>query len=103
MLRALNAPDDRPRRPAAYRVPWSVQRVLDTHPLVTNAGSQALDVVRVFVHSGGAPPATESWGRVLPGETVEICLCAVDPGDAVVTIAWYRPDDGVEYVWRFVV
>lgn len=42
-------------------------------------------------------------GQVLPGETVELCLCASDPDEAVVSIAWFRQRDGLEYLWRFVV
>jgi hypothetical protein len=38
---------------------------------------------------------------MLPGESAELCLCACDPDDVVATIAWFRPEDGGEYVWRF--
>lgn len=41
--------------------------------------------------------------QVLPSEDVELCLCAADLDEVVVTIAWFRPTDGLEYVWRFVV
>ncbi len=100
MLRALNPPDD--RAPCAYRVPWSVDRVFDTHPLVTNTSPTAADFVRVFTWSPDAGATTEHRGRVLPGETVELCLCEADPDEAIVTIAWFRQEDGLEYVWRFV-
>ena len=40
---------------------------------------------------------------MLPGETVELCLCDHDPADVVVTLGWFRPETGLEYVWRFVV
>lgn len=102
MLRALNGPDDRQGRPSAYLVPWRVERIHESHPLVTNVGADTLDFVRVFVHAAGARPATESWGQMVPGETAELCLCEVDVDDAVVTIAWFRPCEGEEYVWRFV-
>jgi len=103
MLKALNPPQERPRRPPAYRVPWAVERVFETHPLVINAGEQPVDFVRVFTQPAAAAGTTEHWGRMLPGETAELCLCDVDLADAVVTIAWFRPDDEAEYVWRFVV
>lgn len=102
MLRALNAPDDRPRRPAAYRVPWRIDRLFESHPLVTNAGDEAAELVRVFVHDPDARPVIETWGTMLPGDTSEVCLCDVDLDDAVVTIAWFRPGDDDEFVWRFV-
>lgn len=99
MFRALG-PDDSPRS-LAYRVPWRVDRIYDTHPLVTNAGRTVLDFVRVFIeHPPGA--ATEHWGQMPPGATAELCLCDADPDDTIVTIAWFRPDDGEEYLWRFV-
>jgi hypothetical protein len=99
MLRVLD-PED---LPSAYRVPWRVDRAYDTHPLVTNAGDSAVDFVRVFVDSGRFAPETEFWGQMLPGETAELCLCDHDPADVVVTLGWFRPETGVEYVWRFVV
>ncbi|MFT4219858.1 MAG: hypothetical protein QM611_05010 [Microbacterium sp.] len=102
MLTPLNPPEHPIRRMTAYRVPWVVERVLDTHPVVVNAGDRTLDFVRVFVHTRASPPVTESRGQMLSGETAELCLCSADPDDVVVTIAWFRPDDGKEYVWRFV-
>lgn len=99
MLRALDPDESRP--PLAYRVPWRVDRVYDRHPLVTNAGADAADFVRAFVDLGGAT-ATEHWGQMLPGDTAELCLCEADPDDTVVTLSWFRPDDGDEYIWRFV-
>lgn len=89
--------------PSAYRVPWRVDRLYDTHPLLTNAGDGPLDLVRVFVDSTRFFPETEFWGKILPGETVELCLCDHDPEDVVVTLSWFRPETGVEYVWRCVV
>jgi len=99
MLRALDPDEQLP--PLAYRVPWRVDRVYDRHPLVTNAGPVALDFVRVFVDLG-AGSATEHWGQMPPGDTAELCLCDADPDDTAVTIAWFRPDDGEEYLWKFV-
>lgn len=42
-------------------------------------------------------------GAGAPHQTVELCLCESDIDDVVVTIAWFRQLDGLEYVWRFVV
>ncbi|WP_040569100.1 hypothetical protein [Microbacterium yannicii] len=98
MLRALGPDDSRPL--PAYRVPWRVDGIYDRHPLVTNAGSAPLDFVRVFIDLGRAS-ATEHWGQMPAGDTAEICLCDADPGESIVTIAWFRPEDGEEYLWRF--
>jgi hypothetical protein len=88
---------------SANRVPWRVDHVYGTHSLVTNAGDTALDFVRVFVDSSSFAPQTELWGQMLPGETVELCLCDHDLEDVVVTLCWFRPETGIEYVWRFLV
>lgn len=120
MLTPLIPRGDR-SRDSAYRVPWHVERLHESHSLVSNIGATAVDIVRVFVHvgaarSGAARSAVEPsgptrrdasrveshlWGYMTPGESVELCLCALDPDDCVVTLAWFRPDDGHEYVWRF--
>ena len=93
-------------RERAYLVPWHVERLHDSHSLVPNAGATPLDVVRVFVHigadhGGGGRVETHLWGGMMPGESAELCLCALDPDDCVVTVAWFRPHDGREYVWRY--
>lgn len=100
MLRALEPDEFRP--PPAYRVPWRVDRVYGTHPLVANVSDTALDFVRVFVDGERVTVATQLWGQMLPGETAELCLCDLDQDDVVVTLAWFRPETGIEYVWRFV-
>lgn len=99
MLRALDP--DEPRPLTAYRVPWRVDRIYDRHPLITNVSLSPLDFVRVFIDRGAAA-TTEHWGQMAPGDTAEVCLCDADPEDTVVTLAWLRPDDGKEYLWRFV-
>lgn len=102
MLRPVD-PNELPP-PSAYRVPWRVIRADASHPVVINDGRDAADFVRVFRDSGDAPERTQLWGQVLPSEEIELCLCASGPDDdAVVTVAWFRPADGLEYVWRFVV
>lgn len=82
----------------SYRVPWRVDRLSDTHPLIVNDGDEPLDFVRVFRSDG----TTEQWGRLLPGETVDLCLCDTDLDAVVVTLCWFRRTTGVEYTWRFV-
>ncbi len=85
----------------AYPVPWRVDRVFDTHPLLTNVGDEPVDDVRTF-GAHGIAAATERLGRVLPGETIDLCLCEADLDSAVLTVCWFRPSTGVEYAWRFV-
>lgn len=92
-----------PPPPAAYRVPWMIVRDDPAHPVVVNAGSEPVDFVRVFRDDADSRSIVDLWGQVLPAERVELCLCASDLDDAVVTVAWFRQSDGLEYVWRFVV
>jgi len=101
MLRPID-PNELPP-PPAYRVPWRVVRADATHPIVVNDGRDAADFVRVFRDNGGTAERTQLWGQVLPAEEIELCLCSAGPHEAVVTVAWFRPIDGLEYVWRFVV
>ncbi|MBN7794888.1 hypothetical protein [Microbacterium esteraromaticum] len=89
--------------PTAYCAPWVVTRDDRAHPVVMNAGQEPVDFVRVFRDDVDARCVVDLWGQVLPTETVELCLCASAPDEAVVTIAWFRQADGLEYVWRFVV
>ncbi len=93
MLRTLE-----PGRSRPYRVPWRIDRVHETHPLVTNDSTEPADFVRVFRSDG----PTEHWGQLLPGETAELCLCDADLSSLVVTLAWYRWSSDEEYCWRFV-
>lgn len=100
MLRPID-PEQTPP-PVAYRVPWLVDRDDRTHPVVTNGSAESADFVRVF-RDGQSGEGTELWGQVLPSEDIELCLCAVDLDEVVVAIAWFRPTDGLEYLWRFVI
>ncbi|WP_336646930.1 hypothetical protein [Microbacterium sp. USHLN186] len=101
MLHPIDA--SQPAPPLAYRVPWVISRSDRTHPVLLNAAREPADFVRVFRDDADHQQVVDLWGQVLPGETVELCLCASDPDEAVVSIAWFRPADGLEYVWRFVV
>lgn len=92
-----------PPPPTAYCVPWVVTRNDRTHPMVMNAGKEPVDFVKVLRSDADDGRLVELWGQVLPNETVELCLCDGDVDDLVVTIAWFRQRDGLEYVWRFVV
>ncbi len=100
MLRPLDPSQTPP--PTAYRVPWFILRTDPRHPVVINDGPESADFVRLF-RDDQASAGTQLWGQVLPSEDIELCLCAADLDDVVVTIAWFRPADGLEYVWRFVV
>ena len=92
-----------PTPPVAYCVPWVITRRDREHPVVMNAGREPVDFVRVFRDDVDSHKVVDLWGQVLPAETVELCLCASDPDEVVVTVAWFRQADGLEYVWRFVV
>ncbi|MFF5627299.1 hypothetical protein [Microbacterium sp. LWH10-1.2] len=87
--------------PSAYRVPWHVSRADPAHPLVINHAAEPADFVRVFRDDAGRD-RTQLWGQVLPAEQIEVCLCAADLDEVIVTVAWFRQADGLEYVWRFV-
>lgn len=87
----------------AYCVPWVVTRHDRTHPVVMNAGREPVDFVKVLRSDRSGRGEVELWGQVLPAETVELCLCDCDLDEVVMTIAWFRQHDGLEYVWRFVV
>jgi len=87
---------------AAYPVPWLVTRSDARHPRVTNVGPDVLDTVRGFVGDRRGAARTDHWGALLPGDSAQLCLCAADLASTIVTLAWYRPGTGDEYLWRFV-
>lgn len=101
MLTPVEPTDHLP--PPAYRVPWRLIRTDSAHPVVINDGPDAADFVRIFRDDDAATERTQLWGQVLSGEQIELCLCSADLDEVVVTIAWFRHSDGLEYVWRFVV
>ncbi|GAA1736508.1 hypothetical protein [Microbacterium paludicola] len=101
MLRAIG-PTESPA-PDAHRVPWHVDREDPAHPLLTNEGAQAAQYVRLYVADGREPPDVETWGRLQPGESRELCLCGCELDDTTVTVAWFLPDDDREWAWSFVV
>ncbi|MGN7862176.1 hypothetical protein ACTJI8_16450 [Microbacterium sp. 22303] len=101
----MNRSADPPQPPLpqpSYPVPWHVDRRDRTHPMVTNRGA-TVQFARVFARTSRAPGRTLMWGHVEHGEQMEVCLCDTDVDDVVVTLAWFRPEDGHEYIWRFVV
>jgi|GEM_PF-635624 len=101
MTRSSDPPQ--PRLPdLSYPVPWEVDRRDRTHPMVTNRGG-TVQFARAFARTSLDPGRTLMWGHVECGDQLEICLCDTDIDDIVVTLAWFRPEDGLEYVWRFVV
>ncbi len=83
-------------------MPWHVVRADPAHPIVVNEGRDAADFVRVFRGDGHETEPPQLWGQVLPAERIELCLCAADVEEVVVTLAWFRQADGLEYIWRFV-
>ena len=85
----------------AYRVPWRIRRSDPLHPVVVNGSAESADFVRVF-RDDLRNDSTGLWGQVLPSEDIQLCLCEADLDEVVVTLAWFRPTDGLEYVWRFV-
>lgn len=99
MLRPIHPSETPP--PPAYRVPWSIQRDDVRHPVIANRSAESADFVRVFRDDRPAD-GTQLWGQVLPAEDIELCLCEADLDDVIVTLAWFRPTDGLEYVWRFI-
>lgn len=101
MLRPID-PTEQPS-PPAYRVPWHIVRTDPVHPVVVNESRDAADFVRVFRDDDQSADQSQLWGQVLPSERIELCLCAADIDRVVVTLAWFRQADGLEYVWRFVV
>jgi hypothetical protein len=70
--------------------------------MITNGGED-IRFVRVFARASSDPGRTQLWGHVRRGDQMEVCLCDADVDDIVITLAWFRPEDGLEYVWRFVV
>ena len=98
MLRPI-LPNDPPPS-VAYRVPWHVRRDDPRHPVIVNESSESADFVRVFRDDAAEEP-TQWWGQVLPAEDIELCLCTADLEEVIVTIAWFRPGDGLEYLWKF--
>lgn len=99
MLHPTDTP--RPPQPPAYGVPWVVTRTDRTHPVITNAGLEPVDFVKVL-RSDAPADLVELWGQMLPAEAIEMCLCGSNLDEVVITIAWFRQHDGLEYVWRFV-
>ncbi|WOF21716.1 hypothetical protein N8K70_09970 [Microbacterium betulae] len=92
---------DGARTPPAYRVPWHVDRSDAPHPRVSNIASEPVDVVRAFIMDDTSPPMSERWGLVLPGEVCELCLCDRELASVIVSLAWFRPGEDAEYLWRF--
>lgn len=84
--------------PSAYEIPWRIERISDTHATVINRSGEPVEFVRVF----GSDDTTLRWGRLLPGDAIDLCLCDLDLDEAVVTLCWFRPASQIEYIWRFV-
>ncbi|MGO1770400.1 MAG: hypothetical protein ACTHZX_10630 [Microbacterium sp.] len=92
-----------PPTPPAYRVPWRVVRHDPRHPVIQNAGADDVETVRGFVGDRHGNARTDPWGRLRPGDAIELCLCGAHLPSTIVTLAWYRSRAiQEEYLWRFV-
>ena len=91
------------RSEPAYQVPWRVDRRDRAFPVVRNAGDDGADFVRIFSTDAGGESRTELFGEVSPGDRIGLALPPGFLDEIVMTIAWFRREDGLEYVWRFVV
>jgi len=100
MLHSIDPPQSPP--PTAYCVPWVVTRADRSHPVVMNAGAEPVDFVKVMRSDASSADLVDLWGQMLPAEAIELCLCDADLDEVVITIAWFRQRDELEYVWRFV-
>lgn len=99
MLRPLD-PSESPA-PLAYRVPWYVDRTDDAHPRVFNASDEPVEFVRLHL-TDPACSLGPLIGRLDPGESIELCLCAEDLDAVTVSVSWFRHGSDEEYAWRFV-
>ncbi len=88
--------------PPSYRVPWRVRRDDPRHPSVWNSGSEVAEFVRVYRDDRPSEADSGLYGHIAPGEQFEVCLCGADLDAVIVTVLWFRPSDGWEYLWRFV-
>nr|WP_274638118.1 hypothetical protein [Microbacterium bovistercoris] len=86
---------------ASRPVPWMVDRLYDTHPVVTNVSAEPLDFVRVLITGGRRAPGMTHWGQMLPGESAELCLCEHELDRTLVTLTWFQPGGGDELIWHF--
>lgn len=86
----------------AYPVPWHIRRRDPRHPVIQNAGPDDVDAVRGFVGDRHGRARTDPWGRLRPGDAIELCLCGAHLPSTIVTLAWFRPGTTQEYLWRFV-
>ncbi|MGF3057310.1 hypothetical protein [Microbacterium sp. YY-01] len=89
-----------PHEPA-YALPWSADVRDFRHPRLALRGMEPVDFVTVFTRGDGRMDDAQLWGRVLPGEVLDLCLCAYTGDDVTVSITWFRERGGDEHIWSF--
>lgn len=93
--------DSRPPRPAAYRVPFRVDRSSAPWFRLVNVGEAPVrGVTLTELDAHGGIVAATSPSRLLPGQSVPFSLRSRNPHiGSVVVVRWFRLD-GAEFVWR---
>ncbi|HEY2556953.1 MAG TPA: hypothetical protein VGI08_07590 [Diaminobutyricibacter sp.] len=87
------------RRPAAYRVPWQVERAAAPHYRIRNTGDDTLRGVTVSVF-GTSRFRVAAPAIVRPGGAIHATTSGPDPArDTIVVVRWFAPD-GAEYLWQ---
>lgn len=86
-------------RPAAYRVPWQVDRRHAPIYRLVNVGPEPLWGVSLTL-SGSAVMRATPPRRLVPGECLAVTVRGRDiERDTVLIVRWFRPS-GEEYLWR---
>ncbi|WP_345764137.1 hypothetical protein [Diaminobutyricibacter sp. McL0608] len=86
-------------RPAAYRVPWHVERDAAPHYRIRNMADHALRGVTVSVF-GTSRLRVAAPSVVHPGGVIHASVSGPDPArDTIVVVRWFAPD-GAEYLWQ---
>ena len=87
------------RRPAAYRVPWQVDRADAPHYRIRNVGDQTLRGVTVSVF-GTSRLRVAAPSVVHPGAAIHATVSGSDPArDTILVVRWFATD-GAEYLWQ---
>lgn len=85
--------------PAAYRVPWRIDRSRDPWFTLVNESDETLRAVHLIL-SGDGRLMWNPLLRVPPGGEVRFVLQADDPArDCVACVRWFRAN-GDEFLWR---
>jgi len=84
-------------RPAAYRVPFRLERRNGAYRLI-NVSAEVVHGVTLTLHGSGVMAASPPR-LVRPGYGIEVDVPRSRLADAVLVVRWVR-QTGVEYVWR---